>query len=215
MRFRPSIKTIRRLLLLLMLTAVVSFPVSNHWIRRDSRHTVYSDTGRIPPRNVGLVLGCAKNIYFYYRIDAATALFKARKINYILVSGDNHKATYDETSAMKEALIKRGVPANRIVCDYAGFSTIDSIIRAKEVFGQSRITIISQEFHVRRALFIAKRRQIDAFGYCALDVETSIGARTQLREAFARVKTVLDLYLLHRKPRFLGEPVLISSKANR
>ncbi|MDF7801707.1 ElyC/SanA/YdcF family protein [Pontiellaceae bacterium B1224] len=200
------------MLLGLALAAVISIPVSNHWIRRDSQHTVYTDAGRIPPRNVGLVLGCAKNIYFYHRIDAAATLYKANKIKYILVSGDNHTATYDETTAMKAALIQRGVPANRIICDYAGFSTIDSIIRARKVFGQSRITIISQEFHVQRALFIAKRKHIDAIGYCALDVETSIGARTQLREAFARVKTVLDLYLLHRRPRFLGKPVLIGTQ---
>lgn len=212
MRFRPTLQTIRRLLLLILLAAALSIPASSHWIRRDGRHRVYSDVGWIPPRNVGLVLGCARNIYFHYRIDAATALYKARKINYILVSGDNHKATYDETTAMKTALIKRGIPADRIICDYAGFSTIDSIIRAREVFGQNRITIISQEFHVRRALFIAKRQQLDAIGYCALDVETSIGASTQLREAFARVKTVLDLYLLHRQPRFLGKPVLIGNQ---
>lgn len=194
---------------LLLLAVLLSLPSAAWWIARDTKHRVYHDAEAIPPRKVGLVLGCARNIYFYHRVNAAHDLFKQGKIQHILVSGDNHIATYDEATAMKDALIQRGIPAKRIVCDYAGFSTMDSVMRAKHIFGQTDITIISQEFHIRRALFIAKRKGLNAVGYCAEDVETSIGAPTILREAFARVKTILDIYILHRKPRFLGEPVPI------
>ncbi|MDF7824855.1 ElyC/SanA/YdcF family protein [Pontiellaceae bacterium B12227] len=209
MKIRITAKAVRILLLLLILSAVISIPLADLWIKKDSDATVFFDTESIPAEKVGLVLGCGPNIYFHYRVDAAAKLFKAGKIQHILVSGDNHTSTYDEAGAMKKSLILRGIPAARISCDYAGFSTLDSIIRAKKVFGQDQLTIISQEFHVRRALFIAKRRNLKAIGYCAQDVETSIGAPTLMREALARVKTILDLYILHRTPRFLGEPVPI------
>ena len=210
MEFRISTQAIRITLLLGILAAAASIPLADLWIKKDTAGAVFFDTESIPSEKVGLVLGCGRNIYFHYRIDAAVELFKAGKIQHILVSGDNHTSSYDEASAMKKSLVKQGVPADRITCDYAGFSTLDSIIRAKKVFGLNQLTIISQEFHVRRALFIAKRRNMAASGYCAKDVETSIAAPTQLREVFARVKTVLDIYLLHRKPRFLGEPVPIT-----
>ena len=113
---------------------------------------------------------------------------------------------------MRDALLERGVPAERVVRDFAGFSTLDSIVRAREVFGQREITIISQDFHVRRALFIAKRRGLDAVGYAAPDLEHSLAAPTMRREALARVKTILDLYLLRRQPRFLGEAVRIGNE---
>ncbi|VGO14585.1 hypothetical protein PDESU_03148 [Pontiella desulfatans] len=199
-------------ILLFVLAGLASIPLAERWITLDSNARIHTDPGSIPKRKVGLLLGCAPNIYFHYRVKAAVDLFKAGRIDFILVSGDNHTATYDEASAMKNALTRRGVPGERVVCDFAGFSTIDSIVRAKEVFGQQQLTVISQEFHVRRALFIAKRKRIDAVGYCAQDVDFSIGGPTQFREALARVKTILDLYLLRRQPRFLGEPVPIGEE---
>jgi SanA protein len=204
-----NLKTCIPAFLLAVMGIVASIPLAELWIKSDAGSRVYTELDSLPPCKVGLVLGCAQNIYFHYRVSAACEAYKAGKIEYILVSGDNHIATYDEAGAMKTALVNRGIPEDRVICDYAGFSTIDSIVRAREVFGQQQITIISQEFHVQRALFIAKRKQLDAIGYCAPDVEISIGTRTQLREAFARVKTILDLYLFHRQPRFLGDPVLI------
>lgn len=189
-----------------------SIKLAEIWFVREAGPRLFTDVNALPARKVGLVLGCAPNLYFHHRVQAAREAFDAGKIEYILVSGDNHIASYDEAGAMKRALIHLGIPEERIVCDYAGFSTIDSVVRAREVFGQEQITIISQPFHVQRALFIAQRRQLDAVGYCARDVELSIGTPTRLREAFARVKTVLDLYLLHRRPRFLGEPVTIGER---
>ena len=213
MRKYLNLKTCIRGLLLAVLAMVISIALAEYWIKSDSDSRVYSELDSLPACKVGLVLGCAQNLYFHYRVNAAHEVYEAGKIEYILVSGDNHIATYDEASAMKSALVNRGVPEDRVICDYAGFSTIDSIVRAREVFGQQKITVISQKFHVQRALFIAKRKQLDAYGYCAPDVEISIGTRTQLREAFARVKTILDLYLLHRQPRFLGNPVIIEAEA--
>jgi SanA protein len=202
-------RKIRVALLLCIMAVPATILLADRWIQADANSRLYHNIEELPKRKVGLVLGCAPNIYFHYRVDAAVALYNADKIEFILVSGDNHIATYDEASAMKDALISKGIPPHHIYCDYAGFSTIDSLVRARKVFGQKEVTVISQPFHVRRALFIAKRRNLDAVGYCAKDVEISIAARTQLREAFARVKTILDLYLLNRQPRFLGDPVEI------
>lgn len=201
-------------LLLLACAAPLSMQVAKHWIESDTKDRVYSDTEGMPNRRTGLVLGCSptlldgrNNFYFLYRMRAAHRLYAAGKIEYIIVSGDNHRTTYDEPSAMKKALIGLGVPAERIVCDYAGFSTLDSVVRAREVFGQNRITVVSQRFHTQRALFIARRKGIDAVGYCAKDLANRHGHATRAREQLARVKTILDLYLLNRQPRFLGEPV--------
>ena len=154
----------------LFAVALAALRLPDQWIYREAEERIHHiDT--IPPRKVGLVLGCAPNLYFHHRLDAAIELYEAGKIEYILVSGDNHAAGYDEASWMRDALLERGVPAERVVRDFAGFSTLDSIVRAREVFGQREITIISQDFHVRRALFIAKRRGLDAVGYAAPDLE--------------------------------------------
>lgn len=169
-----------------------------------------------PVRNVALVLGCSPrlgsrdpNLYFEYRIDCAAALYKAGKVRRLLVSGDNSRKDYDEPTAMKEALVARGVPADRIVLDYAGFSTFESIVRAREVFGQRQLLIVSQPDHVMRALYIADARGVDAVGVAAREVSFPHDARTRTREALARVRTLLDLHLWFRSPKFLGPSVVI------
>jgi SanA protein len=119
-----------------------------------------TDATKIPYRRVALVLGCAEmvggghvNPFFENRIQAAARLYHANKVDYFLVSGDHRAASYDEPTAMKNHLVAEGVPADHIVCDYAGFRTIDSIIRAKKVFGLTKITVVSQKFHNERPFF--------------------------------------------------------------
>lgn len=187
-------------------------------ITRAAKGRTYSDTGSIPYRKVGVLLGCSPrlagdraNLFFDRRIEAATELFMSHKVSYIIVSGDNHVAGYDETSEMKRALISAGVPENSIYCDYAGFRTLDSIVRAKKVFGQSSVTIISQEFHNQRAIYIALHRNIDAIGFNARDVDTYHSFKTRVREMFARVRTILDIMLLDTSPKFLGPAIKIGN----
>tara|TARA_Y100001934_G_C12020701_1_gene616659 strand:- start:25 stop:669 length:645 start_codon:yes stop_codon:yes gene_type:complete len=173
------------------------------------------DIDEVPSKKVALILGTSEflkngstNLYFKFRVEAVARLWRAGKIKYVLVSGDNSKKDYDEPSAMKEALIERGVPASRIVLDYAGFRTLDSVVRAKEVFGQDDIIIVSQQFHVERALILADFKGIEAYGYNAVDVEVYSGFRTKVREYFARIKLWLDL-VIGVDPKFLGEPISI------
>jgi len=204
--------TVVAIICLLLLSAVYG---AGALIRISAKGRTYSSVADIPHRGVGLVLGCSRqladgrgNLFFAYRINAAAQLFHARKIDAIIVSGDNHRVGYDEPTDMKDALVAAGVPPERIYCDYAGFRTLDSVVRAKAIFGQTDITVISQQFHNQRAIYIARRRGIDAIGFNAREVDAHNSARTKFREHFARVKTVLDM-LLGKHPKFYGPPVEI------
>jgi len=152
--------------------------------------------------------GKRDNPYYTYRIEAATKLIKAGKIKYLIISGDNSKENYDEPTDMRTDLIRAGIDSTIIYLDYAGFRTFDSIVRAKEVFGQDSLTIISQFFHNQRAIFIASKEKISAIGFNATDVTNSKAFKVQVREKFARVKVFMD-YLFGRKPKFLGPAVKI------
>lgn len=190
---------------------------------RAARGRVFRSVDNLPAREVGLVLGTSKetrrgkaNLHFNQRIAAAAALYHAGKVKHLLVSGDNHIASYDEPDDMRAALMAAGVPASAITCDYAGFRTLDSVLRAREIFGLPRCTIISEEFHCPRALWIAQRHGLDAIAFAAPDVSSkSWSLRANLREQFARSWCAVDLYLLHRAPKFLGpkEPILLSRRA--
>lgn len=194
----------------------VSIIWSNYWIISSTKTQLYTDLTKIPSRKVGLVLGASKqtsrgasNLYFTYRMQAAYQLFKAHKVQYLLVSGDNHVKGYDEPSDMRDALLALGVPDSCIVLDYAGFRTLDSVVRCEEVFGEDSITIISQEFHNQRAVFIANKSRIYAIAFNAQEVNKNYSFRTRIREYFARVKCVLDIYILGTSPKFLGDKIKI------
>lgn len=200
----------------ILAVCLISLFFSNYWINSNTKTQLYTDVNEIPFSKVGLVLGASKktirgtnNFYFSYRIRAAYELFKAHKVQYLLVSGDNHIKGYDEPSDMREALIAIGVPDSCIVLDYAGFRTLDSVVRCNEVFGEDSITIISQEFHNQRALFIANKNNIQAIGFNAKDVNQNYSFKTRLREYFAIVKCVLDIYVLYTSPKFLGKKIKI------
>ena len=138
---------------------------------------LYGSVTEVPHRHTALVLGTSPigmnggpNRFFTARIRACTELYHAGKIDRILVSGDNRRVDYNEPEEMRQALIVQGIPEEIIFLDYAGFRTYDSVIRAKEIFGQKSLLIVSQKFHNERAIFIAKKKGIDAIGYNAEDV---------------------------------------------
>jgi SanA protein len=167
----------------------------------------------VPCTDVALVLGTnprvsggRDNLFFKYRIEAAAELFHAGRVRHLIVSGDNHVSTYDEPSEMRDALVAAGVPGESITLDYAGFRTLDSVVRAREVFGQSRIVVVSQAFHCERALFIAAQNGIEAAGFVARGPVGADGLRVRAREVLARCAAVIDTVVLGRKPRFSGPP---------
>ncbi len=203
----------------LTLAATVFF--CNAWIISSSKPRVYDDLSAVPAREVALVLGTRRttadgrwsNPHFAHRIEAAAALYNAGKVKRLLVSGDNHTEGYDEATDMRDALVAAHVPIEAIALDYAGFRTLDSVVRAKEVFRQTRLTVVSEPFHNYRALFICRRYGIDAVAFNARPVSLRTSRWPAVREWLARVKVVLDLYVLRTRPRFLGPPVRLWSQS--
>jgi SanA protein len=178
-----------------------------------------NEVNALPEMPVAVVLGTSArladgraNMFFLPRMEAASALFKAGKVKALIVSGDNGTQGYDEPTEMKRVLVQMGVPEAKIVCDYAGFRTLDSVVRAKEVFGQQRVIFVSQRFHNARAIYLAQAYGIEAWGLNAADVPVALSVKTFLREKLACVKAVLDVNVLGTQPKFLGEKVAVPTE---
>ena len=142
-------------------------------------------------------------------MNAAVLLYKNGKVKQFILSGDNATMSYNEPMTMKKDLIALGIPDSVLFLDYAGFRTLDAIVRAKKVFGQDSVTVISQKFHTTRAVFLAAYFELDAIGFNAENISFSTSPKTFLREYFARVAAFLDVKLFHTQPKFLGEKVLL------
>jgi len=208
-------KRLRIGFLLLFILPLAAILVCDALIEKGAEGKTYYDIKQLPKNKVGLVLGTSSklmqggnNPYYTNRVTAAIALYKAGKIDYILVSGDNATPYYNEPSTFKKDLLLGGIPEEKIFLDYAGFRTLDSMVRAKEVFGLDSVTVISQKFQNERAIFLAERKGLKAIGFNADDIEGSEGLKVQLREYFARVKVFLDL-MLNTEPRFYGDKIAI------
>lgn len=203
---------IRRFVGIVLIGGIVFVTYTNATINHNPKPFIFDDVDKIGEHKVGLVLGTSEktvgggaNPFFVNRIEAATKLYQAGKIKKILVSGDNAEVSYNEPKAMQIALLDKGIPKEDIVLDYAGFRTLDSVIRARDVFGQNDLIIISQEFHIKRAVYIARTLGIDAQGFIADGVSMTFNARTQVREVLARTQAWMDVHILNRQPKFLGE----------
>lgn len=185
------------------------------WVRRSSIYC-HHQIETAPAMPVALVLGCSPkvagrpNMFFTHRMEAAATLYKAGKIKAFIVSGDNATHQYDEPTAMKADLVARGIPADIIYCDYAGFRTLDSVVRADTIFGQKRFLIVSQHFHNERAIFLARQHGLEAEGFDAKDVSRRFAPTTYYREFLARVQAVIDVAILHKQPKYAGPKVGIT-----
>ena len=204
------------ILLALALAAIAAIIVCNVLVVRSAEGRMYDGVESIPYNKVGLVLGTSKynrygaiNAFYVRRLNACVSLYRAGKIDHILISGDNSHKAYDEPTWMMQDLVAQGIPEETIHLDYAGFRTLDSMVRAKEVFGLNSFTVISQKFHNERALYITQRKGIDAIAFNAEDVPIRRWQiRMTVREWLARVNAVLDI-LITRQPHFLGEQIPI------
>ena len=205
---------VRRLLLVfacVMLLCSLALFAADCRVEHFAAGRVYGDdVEAVPAREYGLVPGTSRlvrgkylNTYFYNRIHAAVELYRAGKIRKIIVSGDNGRTDYNETGDMERELIAEGVAPEDVLSDYAGFRTLDSVVRARNLFGVTEITVISQRFHCDRAIYLAARHGIDAVGFEADEVAPqAIRIKLAVREAFARVLAVLDAEILKTKPHF-------------
>jgi len=215
-KIKRALRLLLRLILWGLVTVILVIGISNGIVYLQTQDRLYSSLEELPKNKVGVVPGTGQylangnlNRYFKYRIDAAVALYKAGKIEYILVSGDNGHKSYNEPRNMRNALIKKGVPPEKIYSDYAGFRTLDTVVRSYKVFGQQKFTFISQDFQNRRAIYIGLFRGINAVGYNARDVSLRYDLKTKVREMLARVKMMLDIHVINKQPKFLGDPVEI------
>lgn len=214
-------------LLLLTTLFVIVLLTCNNVVVNYARHKVFDGIDSIQPVEVGLLLGTTpqtridggKNMFFRYRIDATEELYKAGKIKFILISGDeNSLGGINEPECMKDSLLARGIPDNVIFLDGKGFRTLDSVIRMSKVFGAKEFTIISQRFHNERALYLAEHLglglDVDKLqAYNAKDPRSSMSMMTYVREYFARIKMFFDIWT-DKQPLNLedGEPLEIDGK---
>ena len=201
-------KILKRIIIVVLLAPLFGMLIiafCNLTIIEYSKGKIYDNVKDIPYKEVGLLLGTSPttingwtNIYYTYRIDAAVKLYKAKKISRILISGDGKEKSYDEPKYMRRDLIKRGIPAHKITLDKKGLRTYDSVINAKETFGLSNFTVISQRFQNERAIYLAGHNDIDAIGFNAKDAPNQKGKsaiKVRIREVFAKVKVFMDLIL--------------------
>lgn len=189
---------------------------ANYRVEAVSADYVTSDLDKLPNVKVAIIPGTIKllsngyvNQYFQYRIDAAVELYKSGKVKHFLVSGDNSRKEYNESDDMRLSLIEAGIPDSIITMDFAGFDTYDSMIRAREVFGQKSFIVVSQEFQNERAVYIARSFGIEAYGFNARNVTSYGGMKTRGREFLARGKAYVEV-LIGVQPTYLGEKIIIN-----
>lgn len=200
-----KIKIIARVAGIMVVLCIALMFVCNQIVVNNAKGKVFSDIDSIKYNKVGLLLGTTPqarigritNYFFIYRIDAAEQLYKAGKIEKILISGDEHSLDgVNEPECMRDSLVARGVPASAIILDGKGYRTICSVVNANKVYGLKSFTIISQKFHNERAIYQAEHLGLDVKNiqaYNAKDPKSRRAYLTTIREYFARVKMFLDL----------------------
>lgn len=206
-------------LALLLVGAFVLF--CNAWVILSTRGRVFDSIDEVEKNTFGLVLGTAKNVapnspnsYFEHRMTAAAELYHKGKVRQLLVSGDGESRYYNEPRDMTAKLVSLKVPLSALTSDDSGLRTLDSIIRAKKIYQLQKVTIISDGFHVNRALFIARKAGLDAIAFSSQPVGLRHSFKTRVREYLARVLVVLDLYVFGTQPVKMGELVLIELEAH-
>lgn len=198
---------------LIMLGLLLLF-VGNLWfVSVTSKRIIAPENGCSRDYEVALVFGTSQflrsgrpNPHYYGRIDLAALLYQQDYIQHLLLSGDNRSQYYNEPAKMQQDLLERGVPLEAMTLDAAGVSTFDSLKRSQEVYGLNQLLLITQDYHLPRALFIADHLGLQAEGCIAQGPEWAAMRNVWFREIAARLNTLGDLYLWQRKPRVLGDP---------
>ena len=211
-------KRIRMVIWMVGIIAVLCIAIMlicNQIVMNNAKGKVFSEIDSIKYNKVGLLLGTTPqarigritNYFFVYRIDAAERLYKAGKIEKILISGDEHSLDgVNEPECMRDSLVARGVPASAIILDGKGYRTICSVVNANKVYGLKSFTVISQKFHNERAIFQAEHLGLDVENiqaYNAEDPKSRQAYLTTIREYFARVKMFIDLCFIDSEEVYL------------
>ena len=213
------IKLIALIICLCIDVGIVSFFFIQRHIVQSTTEYILHDAADAPLSDAVMVLGAFvtksgnPSLILRDRLDYGHELYIQGKAKKILISGDHGQVDYDEVNTMRNYLLEKGVPSEDIFMDHAGFNTYDSMYRAKAIFGVETLLISTQEFHINRAVFIARKLEIQAYGYPCADKPTYNMIVLNIRESLARAKAYWDT-LVMRNPRFLGEPIPISGNGN-
>jgi vancomycin permeability regulator SanA len=202
--------------------AAIMVAAANMWVLHDGGPR-FDTVGEVPQRPVAIVFGAGidgdqPSAALRDRLDAAVALYQAGTVPKLLVTGDNHTSGYDEVTVMRAYLTAHGVPAEAITRDYAGFDTYDSCARARQIFGVDAAVLVTQDYHLARAMFTCRKVGIDAVGLAVPDWQhhperagftwpMSMQRGNTAREWMSRAKAVVQTELLHSRPALEGPPV--------
>lgn len=215
------VRIILTVFLSLIIIAALVIGITNVYIVLDSDDRIVSSVEAIEMSDFDciIVLGCfvrpdgSPSSMLYDRLDVGCSLYESGVSPKILMSGDHGQHEYDEVNNMKNFAIERGIPDDDIFMDHAGFSTYDSMYRARDIFGCKKVLIVTQEYHLYRALYVAEKLGLDAYGVAA-DSRGYAGQWTRdLREIAARTKDFF-MVLFDADPVVLGDPIPISGNGN-
>ncbi len=197
------LKKLAKAALWLLFSVVLAILICNFWVVYSTKKAIFFNVNTLPSNDYALVLGTNRfvakgkeNLFFTYRMQATSRLYKEGKIKYIILSGNNDSEYYNEPEDMKNVLVGMGIPSEVMTLDFAGFRTFDSVVRAKDVFKKKKLTIISQNFHNARALYICQQQGVEAVAFAAQDVPGGYPLKTLLREYMARPKAMIDLFFI-------------------
>lgn len=219
MHIIKNIIKFRKYIIVIILFVIVSFTFINIYVNKQSKEFIYSKVDEVPECYTAIVLGALvsetgnPSSFLKDRLDVAVELYRQHKIKRFLLSGDHGRKTYDEVNSMKNYLISEGINTEDIFLDHAGFDTYSTMVRAKEVFEVDNAIIVTQEFHLPRAVYIARSKGINAFGIIADRQEYYSLIRLKMRESLAKVKAFAEVKI-NKKPKFLGNKIPISGNSS-
>ena len=207
-----------KIALYLVIVGLVAIVSVNYYVKSSTKKNIYYSIKKFPKNDVGIIFGAGINgdqpsKYLKDRLDAGIALYKANRINKILLSGDNGRDEYDELKVMKNYCFNHGVDTTKIFIDYAGFDTYSTMYRAKHIFNIKKATLISQEYHLNRAIYIGQKLGIKSVGYSANNGEYRGYKYVTFREYGSIFKSFFDV-LRNREPHFLGNSIDINGASN-
>jgi SanA protein len=220
MKLTEKMSIASALIIILFIAALVAVGAVDFYVASFAKDKIFYNIQKVPPKKAALILGTVKkyqarpNLYYEFRLNAAYDLWKYGKVNAIIVSGDNSKKHYNEPFCMKNDLVKRGIPPEYITEDFAGFRTLDSVVRANKIFSLEDYIIVSQDWHCQRALFLCHKMNQKAVAYCAKDVRGTKYYKARLRELLARNKALLDI-IFNVKPKYLGNKETVNYRNNQ
>lgn len=220
MRISLKSRKFHAFVLLSTITVVFAFVITNKYVVLKTKSFIYREIKTVPKAYTGIVLGAYVHksgnlsLTLRDRVDKALELYKSGKIKRFLLSGDHGTKTYDEVNSMKEYLLERNVPTEDIFLDHAGFNTYNSMVRAAKIFGVDKAVVITQAFHLPRAVFIARNQNIEAYGFMADKRKYPAHLRNHVREFLARIKSFVEVKL-NVSPKYLGEKIPIKGDSRK